>query len=75
MCGRKKPALCCFLCYFSFPLQESEGLRKLVTAINATVEREFNASEVIVFKASARYHVVRDDALQAVIDNPGFDIW
>jgi hypothetical protein len=54
--------------------KESEGLRLLVAELsrgNATAI----ADDAVVFKASGRYQVARDDFLEAVAANPDFDVW
>lgn len=54
--------------------KESEALRYLVTKLNETVAPKISES-AIVFKASGRYQVVRDDFLEAVMMNPEYDVW
>lgn len=53
--------------------KESEGLRLLVTTLvgaNASID-----DDAVVFKASGRYHIVRDDFIEVVGANPNFDAW
>ncbi len=53
--------------------KESEGLRLLVASLaNANTSIDDDA---IVFKASGRYHIVREDFIEAVVANPDFDAW
>lgn len=54
--------------------KESEALRHLVRHLNRT-EGGSIPDSTIVFKASGRYQVVRDDFLQAVMANRDFDVW
>jgi hypothetical protein len=53
--------------------KESEGLHRLVSMLvgsNSTID-----DDAIVFKASGRYHIVRNDFIDAVVANSQFDVW
>jgi hypothetical protein len=53
--------------------KESAGLRQLVrelAAANASLD-----DDSVVFKASGRYQVARNDFLEDVLANPQYDVW
>lgn len=51
---------------------ESAGLRQLVRELAAGVPLDDDA---VVFKASGRYQVARNDFLEDVLANPQYDVW
>lgn len=61
--------------YSTKSAKESEALHYLVRQLSLNTGDSGIPDSAIVFKASGRYQIARDDFLQAVKANPDYDVW